>query len=110
MKNIDFDLNGIRKLNEKVKSDENATIDNMDSSCLVSVLVYLCSDRTANWSQHLITKGKILNLFAATGHRNYAKSAGVYLQMIMNLEKEYPCLYKQFNNEGLSMKIKILIC
>ena len=21
--------------------------------------------------------------------------------MIMNLEKEYPCLYKQFNNEGL---------
>ena len=60
MKNIDFDLNGFRKLNEKVKSDENTTIDNMDSSCLVSVLVYLCSDRTANWSQHLITKGKIL--------------------------------------------------
>lgn len=34
MKNSDLDLNGIKKLYETVKSDENVTIDNMDSSCL----------------------------------------------------------------------------
>ena len=34
MKNRDLDLNGIKKLYETVKSDENVTIDNMDSSCL----------------------------------------------------------------------------
>ena len=34
MKNSDFDLNGIKKLYENVKSDENVTIDNMESSCL----------------------------------------------------------------------------
>ena len=34
MKNSDLDLNGIKKLYETAKSDENVTIDNMDSSCL----------------------------------------------------------------------------
>ena len=34
MKNSDLDLNGNKKLYETVKSDENVTIDNMDSSCL----------------------------------------------------------------------------
>ena len=132
IKNIDFDLNGIRKLYEKVKSDQNVTIDNMDSSCLDELYLlvddfknylreksrtvclwlqymdyvelcrlFICAVRTANWSQYLITTGKILNFFAATGHKNYAKSARMYLQMMMNLEKEYPCLYKWFNDEGL---------
>ena len=42
MRNSDFDLNGIRKLYEKVKSNENVTIDNMDSSCLY--VLYLLVD------------------------------------------------------------------
>ena len=63
--------------------------------------LFIRAVRTANWSQHLIATGKMLNLFAATCLRNYAKSARVYLQVMMNLEKEYPWMYKPFNNEGL---------
>jgi len=37
------------------------------------------SERTANWNLHLVAVGKRWNLFAATGHINYAKSAWLYL-------------------------------
>ena len=111
--------NGIRKLYENV---------NMDSSCLHELYLvvgnfkndlreksrtarlwlqymdyveicrlFIRAVRTANWSQHLTATGKMLNLFAATGHRNYTK----YLQMMMNLEKEYPWLHKRFDDEGV---------
>ena len=63
--------------------------------------LFIRAVRTANWSQHLIATGKILNLFAATGHRNYAKSARAYLQIMINLEKEFPWLYKLCNDEVL---------
>ena len=106
---------------KKVKSDENVTIDNMDSSCLNEVnlvvdvfkndlreksrtaclslqhmdyveicCLFICTVRTANWSQDLIATSKMLSLFAATGHRSYTKSVEVYLQIMMNLENEYP--------------------
>lgn len=106
---------------KKVKSDENVTIDNMDSSCLNKVYLlvdvfkndlreksktaclslqhmdyveicclFIRTVRTATWSQHLIATGKMLSFFAATGHRSYTKSVGVYLQIMMNLENEYP--------------------
>ena len=36
--------------------------------------------RQSNWKLHLDVVSKMLNLFAATGHINYAKSARLYLQ------------------------------
>ena len=33
------------------------------------------------------------DLFAATGHINYAKSARLYLQTMKDLPKQYPWLY-----------------
>ena len=47
---------------------------------------------------HLAAMGKMLNLFAATGHINYAKNARLYLQLMLDLEKNYPWLY-QFNEK-----------
>ena len=43
---------------------------------------------------------KMLNLFVATGHINYAKSGRLYLQLMLDLEKNYPWLYHQFNDKG----------
>ena len=40
-------------------------------------------------------------MVATTGHRNYPKCATVYPQIMMNLEKESPWLYKWFNDEGM---------
>ena len=42
----------------------------------------------------------MLNLFVATGHINYAKSGRLYLQLMLDLEKNYPWLYHQFNDKG----------
>ena len=42
----------------------------------------------------------MLNLFAATGHVYYAKSARLYLQQMLKLPKEHPWLYKQFVEFG----------
>ena len=42
----------------------------------------------------------MLNLYAATGHINYVKSGRLYLQLMLDLEKNYPWLYHQFNEKG----------
>ena len=38
----------------------------------------------------------MLNLFAATGHTNYAKSARLYLQMMRDLPTDYPDIHRKF--------------
>ena len=38
----------------------------------------------------------MLNLFAASGHNNYAKSCRLYLQSAVSLEYDFPELYNQF--------------
>jgi hypothetical protein len=38
----------------------------------------------------------MLNLFAATGHNNYAKSCRLYLQSIVDLETNHPEVYDHF--------------
>ena len=38
----------------------------------------------------------MLNLFASSGHINYAKSARMYIQQMQKLAEEYPWLYETF--------------
>ena len=49
---------------------------------------------------HLQAVHDMLNLFAATGHNNYAKSSRLYLQMMCNLETSHPWLYEMFATHG----------
>ena len=42
----------------------------------------------------------MLNLFAATGHINYVKSAHLYLQLMLELPKDFPWLHEMFINQG----------
>ena len=46
---------------------------------------FIIAERTSNWSLHLQPTADILNLFAASGHLNYAKSARLYVQQMMSL-------------------------
>ena len=46
----------------------------------------------------------MLNLFAATGRRNYAKSARFYVQQMKELELTHPWLYRQFMNGHFAVK------
>ena len=49
---------------------------------------------------HLAVTSKMLNLYVATGHINYAKSVRLYLQMTINLKHDYPWLHVQFAEIG----------
>ena len=42
----------------------------------------------------------MLNLFAATGHINYAKNAFLYLQLVLELPNDFPWLYELFITQG----------
>ncbi len=37
--------------------------------------LFIRAERTGNWNLHLVAVGQMMNLFAATGHINYAKSS-----------------------------------
>ena len=52
---------------------------------------------------HLDCTCKMLNLFAGTGHVNYAKSARLYFQIMLSLNVD-PWLFEQFCNAFHSIK------
>ena len=60
--------------------------------------LFIRAERTGNWKLHLHAVEKMLNVFAATGHVNYAKCARLYLQKMRNLHNTHPELYEQFLN------------
>ena len=57
---------------------------------------FIRAERTGNFAFHLQTVGKMLNLFAATGHIHYAKSGRFYLQQMLELETKYPLVCAKF--------------
>ena len=57
---------------------------------------FIRAERTGDWHLHLQTVAQMLNLFAATGHTNYAKSCRLYLQLMLELPSKYPWLYQHF--------------
>ena len=54
---------------------------------------FIRAERTNDWSLHISATKNMLNLFAATGHNNYAKSCRLYLQSSYNIRDNLPtCL------------------
>lgn len=74
----------------------------MDYVHLVKMFVY--AERTSNWELHLSALSKMLNLFAATGHNNYARCARLYLQEMKRLPQTAPWLHDQFLNEKSTVR------
>jgi hypothetical protein len=58
---------------------------------------FIRADRTCDWPLHLASLRKMLNLFAATGHRHYAKSVRLYLQEMADLPQTRPWLHEQLS-------------
>ena len=42
----------------------------------------------------------MMNLFAATGHVHYTKSARLYLQLMYRLNEDYPWIHQQYTKNG----------
>ena len=54
---------------------------------------FIQAERTGNWQNHLMVVRQMLNLFSATVHVQYAKSARRYLQLMDELPTNFPWLY-----------------
>ena len=64
---------------------------------MVSILQsFLKAQRMANWKLHLQTVQDMLPYFAASGHSLYAKSAYVYLQIMLRLPETHPDAHRKF--------------
>ena len=62
--------------------------------------LFIQAERTGDWNLHLVSVSKMINLFAATGHINYAKSSRLYLQLMYELPTDHPWLYHCFVEQG----------
>jgi len=58
----------------------------------------LMADRIGSWDRHLSAVAECLPIFAAAGHRNYLKSAYLYLQNMQNLKMKDPAVFKKFQD------------
>lgn len=65
---------------------------------VVKMLIY--AERTDDQNLHLHAIYKMPNLFAATGHLQFAESARMYLQQMLDLPIKYPKLHSQFAEHG----------
>ena len=65
---------------------------------------FIAAERTSNWQLHLVSASKMLNLFAATGHGNYAKSMRLYLQDMNAFPEKHPEMYKFFEEGRHTVK------
>ena len=84
---------------EKCRLIQNSRTGSLWISYLDYVMVvqnFIRAERTHNWLLHVDATQRMLNLFSATGHNNYAKSCRLYLQTCMDLECNFPKLYEQF--------------
>ena len=68
--------------------------------CVEILKLFIRAERTGNWNLHLIAVEKMLNLFAATGQINYAKSSRLYLQLMRELLTDHPWLHHCFTEQG----------
>ena len=59
---------------------------------------FIFAERTSDWFLHIEATKNMLNLFASSGHINYAKSARFYVQKMQKLCEEFPWLYQEFQD------------
>ena len=62
--------------------------------------LFIRAERSGSWDLLLIAVAKMINLFAATGHINYAKSSRLYLQLMQQLPTNHPWLDQCFIEHG----------
>ena len=59
---------------------------------------FIFAERQSKWELYLDVVSEMLDLFAATGHTNYAKSARLYVQEMRKLPETHPWLHARFMN------------
>ena len=60
------------------------------------ILEFTLAERTSNWPLHILATESMLNLYVVNSHNNYARTCRLYLQSMLNLEKDHPDVHQQF--------------
>ena len=95
----------VQRISEKLKHVQNS-MKNQRTAVLWTTYMemvdilrrFIKAERTGNWSLHLQSVYDMLPYFAVAGHRLYAKSAYIYLQMMNELPNIHPHICKNFQN------------
>ena len=65
---------------------------------------FIEADRIAKWNLHLEALQESLVIFAASGHGNYTKSAYLYLQSMLKLERTNKSVFEHFKDGGFIVR------
>ena len=95
-------------LNDNIQmiKDKLCTVSRTAKYCVqhlsyINILkLFIRAERTGNWNLHLVCLSKMINLFAASGHINYAKCARLHLQNMLELPTKYPWVHTKFSQHG----------
>ena len=101
IKRIGDEINLLKSKLKKKSRTSKLWLLHMDYINVAKEFVY--AERTSNWDIHLYVSSKMLNLFAVTGHINYAKSARLYLQQMNKLPETHLWLYNEFVNRNYTV-------
>ena len=90
-------INAFQEVTSQLESESRTAKLWLSYMHYISILKqYIFAERTSNWKLHLNTTIEMLNLFASTGHVNYAKSARFYVQQMQSLEDKMPWLHEMY--------------
>ena len=64
------------------------------------IRLFIAASRTGDWNLNLVAMEKMINLFAATGHNNYAKCLRLHLRQMLDLSTTHPDIYQKFTTGG----------
>ena len=91
---------GLKTLKERLSSESRTAKLWLDYVNYIDVVkLFILAERTSDWHLHLHTVQSMLNLFAATGHNNYAKCGRLYIQLMVELPVTHPWLYNMFTDK-----------
>ena len=65
-----------------------------------TVKMFIRAECCGDWNLHTIAVTRMLSLFAAAGHFQYAKCARLYLQRMRQLPETHLWLHEQFEQHG----------
>lgn len=64
--------------------------------CIHIVQAHIRTEKRRNWSFDIVATKCTLNLFAATGRTNYAKTCRLYIQFTEEMQQQHPLGFEQF--------------
>ena len=107
---VDLQILELSSLKDFIAPTKNSLISKSHTACLwLQYMDYVKTGRnftqaarTGNWDLPLGSMSKMLNLFAATSYLIYAKSAMIYLQLMLDLPNNHLWLHEKFF-QGLSV-------